>query len=113
LFEKSLNLREEKNDEEGIRIAKWTIARAYRSLGRIEEALQMQKELEQEFKQEGLGQTGYVFEELGECLLLLKKEAEAQEYFRLAYDLLSKDPWLVANEPDRLKRLKELGKVEE
>jgi tetratricopeptide (TPR) repeat protein len=109
LFEKSLRWREEKNDEEGIRIAKWTIARTYRSLGRIEEALQIQKELEKEFEQKGIEQDGYVFEELGECLLLLQKEDEARRYFKLAYDLLSKDQWLVANQPERLKRLKELG----
>ena len=109
LFEKSLRFREEKNDEEGIRIAKWTIARTYRSLGRIEEALQMQKKLEQEFQEKEIQPDGYVFEELGECLLLLKKNEEARKYFKLAYDLLSKDPWLVANEPERLKRLKELG----
>ena len=113
LFEKSLRFREEKNDEEGIRIAKWTIARTYRSLGRIEEALQIQKALEQEFEEKGIEQDGYVFEELGECLLLLKKDEEARKYFKLAYDLLSKNKWLVANEPERLKRLKELGKVEE
>jgi tetratricopeptide (TPR) repeat protein len=112
LFEKSLRWREEKNDEEGIRIARWTIARTYRSLGRIEKALQIQRELEKEFEQKGIEQGGYVFEELGECLLLLQKEEEARKYFKLAYDLLSKNQWLVANEPERLKRLKELGSLE-
>jgi tetratricopeptide (TPR) repeat protein len=109
LFEKSLKYRQEKKDEQGTRIAKWTVGRAYRSLERIEEALQIQKELEKEIEEKGIEQDGYIFEELGECLLLLKKEEEAGKYFKLAYELLSKDPWLVANEPDRLKRLKELG----
>ncbi len=54
-----------------------------------------------------------MFEELGECLLLLKEDEEARKHFKLAYDLLSKNEWLVANEPERLKWLKELGKVEE
>ena len=113
LFQKSLKYRQEKKDEQGTRIAKWTIGRTYRSLGRIEEALQIQKELEKEFEEKGIEQGGYVFEELGECLLLLKKEDEARKYFKLAYDLLSKDPWLVANEAERLERLKKLGTSEE
>jgi tetratricopeptide (TPR) repeat protein len=113
MFEKGLKFREGKKDEEGIRIAKWTIARTYRSLGRIEEALQIQRELEKEFDEKEIQQDGYVYEELGECLLLLKKEDEARKYFKLAYDLLSKDPWLSANQPARLQSLKELGEVKE
>jgi len=109
LFEKSLKFREDKKDERGIRIAKWTVGRVYRSLGRVEEALEIQKGLEKEFEEKGIEQDGYVFEELGECLLLLKKEDEARKYFKLAYDLLSKDPWMVANEAERLERLKRLG----
>jgi tetratricopeptide (TPR) repeat protein len=109
LFEKSLKWREEKNDDEGVRIAKWTVGRTHRSLGRIEEALQVQRDLEEEFEREGLDQDGYVFEELGECLHIQGKNEEAGKYFALAYDLLSKDEWMVANESDRLERLKELG----
>jgi tetratricopeptide (TPR) repeat protein len=111
-FEKALKFQEEKGNEEGIRIARWTVARTYRSMGRIEEALQIQKELEQEFEQKGIQQDGYVYEEIGECLLLLKKNEESRKYFKLAYDLLSKDPWLAANQPERLERIKELGQVE-
>ena len=109
LFEKSLRWREEKNDEKGIRIAKWTIARTYRSLRRIDEALEIQRALEKEIIEKGLDTDGYVYEELGECLLLLKKDKEAGKYFKIAYDMLSKDKWLQANQPKRLERLKELG----
>ena len=112
LFEKSLKFRQEKEDERGIRIAKWTVARGYRSLGRIDEALEIQKGLEKEFEEKGIEQDGYVFEELGECLLLLEKKDEARKYFKLAYDLFSKDPWFVANEAERLERLKKLGTSE-
>jgi tetratricopeptide (TPR) repeat protein len=113
MFEKALKFREEKKDEEGIRVAKWTVARTYRSLGRIEEALQIQRELEKEIEEKGIEHDGYVFEEIAECLLHLEKKEEAQKYFGLAYDLLSKDPWLSANQSDRLQRLKELGEVKE
>ncbi len=113
LFEKSLKSREEKNDDEGIRIAKWTVGRAYRSLGRTEEALRIQRDLEEEFEREGLEQDGYVYEELAECLYIQGKNEEAVKYFALAYDLLSKDEWMVANESDRLERLRELGNIAE
>ena len=109
MFEKSLAFRQEQDDDEGIRIARWTIARTYRSLERVEEALEIQTALEQEIEAKGIGQDGYVFEELGECLLLLGKADEAREYFKQAYNLLSQDQWLVANEADRLKRLKDLS----
>ena len=109
MFEKSLAFRQEQDDDEGIRIARWTIARTYRSLERVEEALEIQTALEQEIEAKGIGQDGYVFEELGECLLLLGKADEALEYFKQAYNLLSQDQWLVANEADRLKRLKDLS----
>ena len=52
---------------------------------------------------------GYVFEELGECLLLRGEADEARSYFARAYAALSKDAWLETNEPDRLARLKQLG----
>ncbi len=109
MFEKALEFQQQKKDEEGVRIAKWTIARTYRSLGRIEEALQMQTELKREFEEKGIQQDGYVFEEIGECLLLLNRQEESRQYFDRAYELLSQDPWLVANEPERLERLKELA----
>jgi tetratricopeptide (TPR) repeat protein len=109
LFEKSLAFREGRGDAEGTRIAKWTVARTYRSLGRVEEALEMQQKLAVQREAEGLGPSGYVFDELGECMLLLDRHEEARPYFRQAHEILSQDQWLVANEADRLKRLKELG----
>jgi tetratricopeptide (TPR) repeat protein len=109
MFEKALKFQQEKNDQEGIRIARWTIARAYRSLGRIDQALKIQKELEKEIEEKGIEQDGYVFEEIGECLLLLNQQEESRQYFNRAYELLSQDPWLAANEPERLERLKKLA----
>ena len=109
LFEKSLAFREERNDTNGMRIARWTIARAYRSVGRVEEALGMQRKLADEREAEGLEPSGYVFEEIGECLLLLGRPDEAPPYFKQAHEILSQDQWLVANELERLERLKRLG----
>ena len=109
IFEKALLLREKKGESTSIRIAKWCIARTYRSLGRIEDAVTWQKSLEQELDKNS-EKDGYVFEELGELYLLQKNIPESKKYFLLAYDELSKDQWLVANEANRLARIKELAK---
>lgn len=91
------------------RIAIWCVARTLRSLGRLEEALSEQIALEDEF--ESVGESdGYVFEEIGECLLALERPGEARSYFSKAYEILSSDAWLSEQEPERLARLKELGK---
>ncbi len=62
-----------------------------------------------ETKEKNLDPDGYVYEELAECLLLQSK-ADAKTYFRKAFDILSKDEWLQANEPDRLARMEKLGR---
>lgn len=108
-FQKSLEWRKGQNDDQGIRIAKWCVARTYREIGKIDEALGIQKALEKEIEEKSVDQDGYVFEELGELLLIKGDKSAAKPYFKKAYDLLSKDPWLSANEKDRLERLKKLG----
>lgn len=91
-----------------LRIAAWTVARALRSLGRLEEALARQMALKDEL--ESAGETdGFVFEEIGECLLRLNRGDEAAPYFARAYELLSQEKWLVEQDASRLERLKQLG----
>lgn len=90
------------------RVAAWCVARTLRSIGRIEEALSRQLALKEEFESKEESD-GYVFEEIGECLVLLSRSEEARPYFLKAYELLVQDPWLVEKEPDRLARLKELS----
>lgn len=109
LFNKSLEWRSAQEDIQGVVIAKWCIARNYRAMGRTEEALEAQLNLEKEVEENGLEQDGYIFEEIGECLLELDRANDAKKYFGLAYALLSQDEWLKANEPDRLERLKKLS----
>ena len=92
------------------RIAKWCVARTLRSLGRVEEALSRQISLRDELDAAG-ERDGYVFEEIGECLLALNRLEEARPFFQKAYELLLQDIWLVQKEPDRLGRLKELGQA--
>jgi len=109
LFEKSLAWRQSQEDVHGEIIAKWCIARDYRAMGRTEEALEAQLNLEKEVKEKGLDQDGYIYEEIGECLLELERADIAKKYFGLAYGLLSQDEWLQVNEPERLERLKNLS----
>ena len=90
------------------RIAIWTVARTLRSLNRVEEALSKQMALKEEFES-AVEEDRYVFEEIGECLLLLNRAEEARPYFAKAYEVLSQDEWLRDKEPARLARLKELG----
>ncbi|MBI5368425.1 MAG: tetratricopeptide repeat protein [Planctomycetes bacterium] len=110
LFEKGLAWREARKQPKETRIAKWTVGRALRSLGRVAEALAKQQALLEEWKAAG-EEDGYVFEELGECLLALGRGAEARPHFAQAYELLAKDEWLVKSEGKRLERLKALAEV--
>jgi len=108
LFQKALAWRQEQGSAVPIRIARWCVARTLRSLERVEEALAIQRELLTEL--EDAGETdGYVFEELGECLLALDRADEARDYFAQAHESLSQDPWLVEGEPERIERLRRLG----
>jgi tetratricopeptide (TPR) repeat protein len=109
-FDKALAWNRQYGSPEGVRIARWTVAREYRSLGRVEEALSLQKDLEREIREAEVETDGYVFEEIAECLLLLGRDDEAKPYFALAYEHLSQDPWLVANQAERLTRLEELSR---
>ena len=105
IFIKGLEFREEKGQGRDIRIAKWCVARCLRSLGRIDEAMAILRVLETKEAD------GYVYEELGELLLILQKEIEASVYFAKAFELLSQDPTLQEREKPRLDRLLALSMV--
>jgi tetratricopeptide (TPR) repeat protein len=109
MFEKSLAWNELNGDAARVRIARWTIARSYRSLDRLQEALDIQLALEQEIDAEGIEPDGYVYEEIGECILAMGRDEESKPYFKLAFEHLSKDEWMQANEAERLKRLEQLS----
>ena len=108
-FESAVPLREAAGDARELRIARWCVARSLRSLGRVEEALRQQRDLVDASQAEGLGPDGYVSEEIGECLQLLGRQAEARPHFAEAFRLLSSDSGLAAAEPERLSRLRELA----
>ena len=109
-FEKAEAARRAKGSVKETRVAVWCVARALRSLDRVEEALSKQMVLKTELESAGEND-GFVFEEIAECLLALKRLEEARPHFSKAYELLAKDMFLVEREPERLARLKKLGKV--
>jgi tetratricopeptide (TPR) repeat protein len=108
LFRRALAAREAEGKKGAIRVARWCVARAERSLGRFEDALAAQRALLAETEAEH-APDGYVQEEIAECLTALGKEDEARPHFAAAYELLSQDAWLRRDEPDRLERLRRLG----
>ncbi len=111
LFERALAFRIEQGNPENVRIARWCVARCYRSLGRLREALEIQRALLAEAQAAGKP-AGYTHEELGEILRARGQQDEARPHFQAAFELLSQDPWLAENEPVRLARLKTLGEEE-
>ena len=107
-FRRALEWREAAGEAKTISIARWSVARALRSLERCEEAWAIQRDLLAELEQRG-ERDGYVHEELGECLLALGQHDAARPHFAQAFETLSADPWLAEHEPARLQRLQSLG----
>lgn len=100
LFEKCLAWNILKERDGAIRIAKYSIAKCYRMLHRVEEALFILDEIV-------VGEEdGYIYEEFAENYFIQNERALAKEYFQKTYDLLASDIWIQANEPERIARWK-------
>jgi tetratricopeptide (TPR) repeat protein len=108
LFKRAVVFRQGQGNPDNIRIARWCVGRCLRSLGRNDEALEIQLALLAE-SQKTNQPDGYTHEELGELYFFLGNEEKARPHFAAAYAELSQDPWLVENEAERIARLKELG----
>ena len=107
MFEKALESRQQEADQNKILVARWCVAKCLRMMGHTEEALETQRALFEQYRALGR-KSGYVYEEIAECMLATGLENESHDWFAAAYEELSRDPKLV-NEQDRLNRLKELG----
>jgi tetratricopeptide (TPR) repeat protein len=107
-FKKALDAREAQGKREPILIARWCVARCFRSLGRLNEAFAAQHLLLLDREEDGKPD-GYVHEEIAECFLEMGRKQDAAEHFAKAHEVLSKDPWFQANEAPRLKRMLELA----
>jgi len=108
-WRQALGAREAAHDVPRTRVARWTVARGLRSLGRLDEAEAMQRALAEEL-QAANSPDGYVFEELAEIALARGDRAAAQPWAAQAIALLGDDPDLRANDAARLARLAELAK---
>lgn len=107
-WEKALHVREAGGDPARLRIARWTVARGYRALGRLDDAERLQRALAADNLKNG-EEDGYVYEELAEIAMARGDPAAATPWAAKAYALLRDDAWLAATEPARLMRLAELG----
>jgi tetratricopeptide (TPR) repeat protein len=107
-WKKALPIREQQGDPVNIRVAKWTIARGYRAVGKLDdaEAIQLQLVAETERAAEP---DGYVYEELAEIAVARGNNAAAAPWAAKAYALLKDDGYLKANEAARLQRLASLS----
>jgi tetratricopeptide (TPR) repeat protein len=101
---------EAKHDLVGTRIARWTVARGLRSVGRLDEAEAIQRRLADELQATN-APDGYVFEELAEIAVARGDRVAAQPWAAKALALLSKDADFRANEPARLARLTDLAGI--
>ena len=101
LFQQGVAWRETQADRKALRIARWSVGRALRSLVRYAEALQLQQDLLADY-QAVSEEDGFVYEELGECLLALHQVNEAKPYFAKAYELLKDISWIEASRLARL-----------
>jgi tetratricopeptide (TPR) repeat protein len=109
-WKRALAAREAAGDTARIPIARWTVARGLRSLGRYDEAWAIQQALAAEGERAGRVD-GYVYEELAEIALARGDDAGARPLAAKAYAALRTDAGLQADAPDRLARLARIGGV--
>lgn len=110
LHQKNVEWHSQKGSVKETLIARWSVARILREMGKPQEALDAQMKLMEETEGKKLKEDGYGYEEIAENLNLLGRIEESKSYFKKAYDLLSKDIWLAEYEKDRLERLKNMSK---
>ena len=108
-FQAALAARQRTGKPADIRVAHWMIAWTLRALTRHDEALAILRRLEREL--DSIGQTdAYVFEEIGENLLVQGHAAQAKPYFARAHAVHSADTSLGRPDDKHLARLFDLSK---
>jgi tetratricopeptide (TPR) repeat protein len=103
-WQRALAAREAAGTAAGIRIAKWTVARGYRAVGRLDDAQALQLALAAETEAAG-EPDGYVYEELAEIALARGDAAAARPWAAKAHALLAADAGFATTQPARLERL--------
>jgi tetratricopeptide (TPR) repeat protein len=95
----------ERSTGSGERIAKWSVGKQLRFLGRLDEAAALQRELLDEYLEDEPGGEGFVHEELAEVLLASGREEQAAGHFGRAHELLRDVGWVEAERLSRMQRL--------
>ena len=103
-WQQALSARETMGNAASTRVAKWTVARGYRAVGRLDDAESLQKSLLAELDRSG-ETDGYVYEELAEIALARGDAKAARPWAAKAHAALKDDADLAANEAPRLARL--------
>ena len=83
-------------------------ARMLRLLGRVDRAVEVIRPIHARLEREGK-RDGWISEEHAECLLAAGRTDEATPHFRIAYELLKDDRWVLRNEPAKVERLHRLA----
>jgi tetratricopeptide (TPR) repeat protein len=120
VFEKAVKAREEqwrlalaeggdKNEAAiaALRISRWSVARAMRSLGKVEEAIEIQEDLMEQYKSPM--DKGYGYEELALLYDAKGDKEKAKENAVKAFEELSKDSGFVEKEKERLEKLVQMA----
>lgn len=107
-WQRALALREAAGKPGPIRFARWTVARGYRAVGRLDDAQGIQRSLATETEKAG-EPDGYVYEELAEIETARGHAQEAAAWAAKAHALLQADADFAASEPARLARLATLA----
>jgi tetratricopeptide (TPR) repeat protein len=107
-WQKALPIREAAGDKEAIRVAKWTIARGFRAVGKLDDAEKIQAKLVAEMEK-AREPDGYVYEEMAEINLARGNRKAAAPWAAKAYALLKDDGYLKEHEAARLQHLADLS----
>ena len=106
-WEKGLAVRRAAGTPHPLQVARYTVARAWRMLGRHEEALAESRSIRDARAEAGLEPDGFVSEEIAENLEALGRTDEAAPWYAEAWSLLQSHDWLATHERERWERLRQ------
>lgn len=104
-FEKRAQVFRDRHREPDIFTMK-DIARMNRLLGRLDVALAIIEPIAKDLKSKNQPD-GYISAEYGQCLAAVGRQDDARPFLIEAFQMLSKDNYMVKNEPEELQRIKE------
>ncbi len=105
-FEAAQSAYEVHGTAEQVRVARWAVARALRSLARFDEATAIQRQLAEHGPADG-----YVEEELAELYLATGRPEDARLHAAAAVELLGADSWFTEYESGRWERLRRIAQL--